>query len=43
MGSPVQVNRLIQKEQEEERRISLDIEKKKIWEAEQRREKEIKE
>ena len=42
MGSPVQVNRLIQKEQEEERRIQLDIEKKKIEEAERLKEQEIK-
>ena len=42
MGSPVQVNRLIQKEQAEEQRIQAEIEAKLIWEAEQKREKEIK-
>ena len=42
MGSPVQVNRLIQKEQEEERRIQLEIERKKIFEAERLKEQEMK-
>ena len=42
MGSPVQVNRLIQKEQEEERRIQADIEKKKIEEAQRLKELELK-
>ena len=43
MGSPVQVNRLIQKESEEERRLQLEIERKKIWDAQVEKEKEIKE
>ena len=42
MGSPIQVNRLIQKEQEEERRIQLDVEKKKIEEAQRVKELELK-
>jgi hypothetical protein len=42
MGSPVQVNRLIQKEQAEEKRIQNDIDEKRIREAEMRKEKEIK-
>ena len=42
MGSPIQVNRLIQKEQEEERRIAAEKEKEKIREAEALREKELK-
>jgi hypothetical protein len=42
MGSPIQVNRLIQKEQEEERRIQLDVEKKKIEEAQRAKELELK-
>ena len=42
MGSPVQVTRLIQKEQEEERRIQFDIEQKNIREATEKKELEMK-
>ena len=42
MGSPVQVNRLIQKEQEEETRIRQEEERKKIFEAERLKEQELK-
>lgn len=42
MGSPVQVTRLIQKEQEEERRIQFDIEQKNIREATEKKELELK-
>jgi hypothetical protein len=42
MGSPVQVNRLIQKEQAEENRIKADLDAKMIREAEAKKEKEIK-
>lgn len=43
MGSPVQVTRLIQREEEEDRRIQIDIEQRKIREAYELKEKEMKE
>ena len=43
MGSPVQVTRLIQREEEEDRRIQIDIEQRKIREAYELKEREMKE
>ena len=43
MGSPVQVTRLIQREEEEDRRLQVEIEQRKIREAYELKEREMKE
>jgi len=43
MGSPVQVTRLIQREEEEDRRLQVEIEQRKIREASELKEREMKE
>ena len=43
MGSPIQVNRLIAKEQEGEERLRIETEKLKIFEAQKQREFELRE